>query len=169
MIVILYHQFPGFIADTHIKRVLFIGKIAVGCSSFFTERGGSKEERVKAAQLLSERQILGEKGERPIINIFPEGATTNGKCMLKMKKGAFGSLRAVRPAVLKWKQHFMTKISWTQDVVGFVKHQLLTASTGFTTVEHDILPVFCPNDYFFENHWNQDKEEKWEAFARVIR
>lgn len=33
-----------------------------------------------------------------------------------------------------------------------------------------IYPVFKPNDYFFENHWHKDKgEEKWEAYARVIR
>lgn len=31
------------------------------------------------------------------------------------------------------------------------------------------LPVFDPNDYFWAHHWNAEKEEKWEAYARVIR
>ena len=31
------------------------------------------------------------------------------------------------------------------------------------------MPVFAPNDYFWEHHWNEGKEEKWEAFARVVR
>ena len=30
------------------------------------------------------------------------------------------------------------------------------------------MPVFHPNDYFWEHHWD-GKEEKWEAFARAIR
>ena len=40
------------------------------------------------------------------------------------------------------------------------------------TVEVDCLPVFKPNDYFWEHHWKQEgtvTEEKWETYARVIR
>ena len=105
----------------------------------------------------------------PMIIIFPEGATTNGSCMLKFKKGAFASLRPVRPLVFIYKQHFTDKIMLTQDVVGFAKHQLLAGAIGAITVDMDILPVFAPNDYFWENHWQKDKEEKWEAYARVMR
>jgi hypothetical protein len=38
-------------------------------------------------------------------------------------------------------------------------------------IYHSELPVFKPNDFFWENHWkpNQDKEEKWQTFARVVR
>lgn len=31
------------------------------------------------------------------------------------------------------------------------------------------MPVFAPNDYFWKHHWNKDKEEKWEAYARAVR
>jgi hypothetical protein len=32
------------------------------------------------------------------------------------------------------------------------------------------LPIFKPNDFFWKNHWSSDSgEEKWEAFARVVR
>lgn len=54
-------------------------------------------------------------------------------------------------------------------MIGFEKSLLLFASYGFLYVEQDRLPVFCPNDYFWEHHWNKDKEEKWEAYARVMR
>lgn len=30
-------------------------------------------------------------------------------------------------------------------------------------------PVFKPNQYFWDNHWKEGKEEKWQAYARVIR
>jgi len=58
---------------------------------------------------------------------------------------------------------------YTQDIVGFEKHQLLDASLGVITAELDVLPTFCPNDYFWEHHWNEGKEEKWEAYARAIQ
>ena len=33
-----------------------------------------------------------------------------------------------------------------------------------------IYPVFKPNEFFWENHWNEKSgEQKWEAFARVVR
>ena len=31
------------------------------------------------------------------------------------------------------------------------------------------LPVFEPNDYFWQHHWNADKEQQWEAFAKAVR
>jgi hypothetical protein len=30
------------------------------------------------------------------------------------------------------------------------------------------MPVFRPNDYFWQHHWN-GKEEKWVAYARAMR
>ena len=36
----------------------------------------------------------------------------------------------------------------------------------------DCLPVFEPNDYFWEHHQKKDgteAEEKWETYARVVR
>lgn len=29
--------------------------------------------------------------------------------------------------------------------------------------------MFKPNDYFWQHHWQEGKEEKWEAYARVVR
>lgn len=29
--------------------------------------------------------------------------------------------------------------------------------------------MFEPNAYFWKNHWDSSKEEKWEAYARVMR
>jgi hypothetical protein len=30
------------------------------------------------------------------------------------------------------------------------------------------MPIFEPNEYFWQNHWD-GKEEKWEAYARAVR
>ena len=41
--------------------------------------------------------------------------------------------------------------------------------TFFMTLDEIELPVFAPNEFFWKNHWREGKEEKWEAFARVVR
>ena len=53
--------------------------------------------------------------------------------------------------------------------MGFEKHQFIDASIGAVTAKLDVLPTFEPNDYFWEHHWNEGKEEKWEAYARAIQ
>lgn len=55
----------------------------------------------------------------PILNIFPEGCTTNGTKLIQFKKGAFNSLRAVRPVVITYNSPEWG-LSPTQDVLGFV-------------------------------------------------
>ena len=57
----------------------------------------------------------------------------------------------------------------SQDVVGVLWAGFLGAASVFITVQVDYLPVFKPNDYFWEHHWQKDKEEQWEAYARVVR
>ena len=37
-----------------------------------------------------------------------------------------------------------------------------------TSVTVNELPVFAPNDYFWENHWN-GKDEKWKVYANAVR
>ena len=38
----------------------------------------------------------------------------------------------------------------------------------FATLHMKVYPVFKPNDYFWEHHWD-GKEQKWEAYARAVR
>ena len=47
----------------------------------------------------------------------------------------------------------------------YLVHTLQTVACVQTFTE---LPVFEPNDYFWEHHWD-GKEEKWLTYANVIR
>jgi len=98
--------------------------------------------------------------------MYPEGCSTNGQYMIKFKKGAFGSLRAVKPYVYNyWSYRGMITdgscmhiyVSWTM--------QLLSVYSKVTCLE---LPVFTPNDYFWENHWD-GKQDKVGLFADTMR
>ena len=45
---------------------------------------------------------------------------------------------------------------------------MLIVACPYCIVDLYEMPIFRPNDYFWENHMQQG-EEKWEAYARVIR
>lgn len=99
--------------------------------------------------------------------IYPEGATTNGEALVYFNKGAFASLRPVQPIVLKY--WTLGKIKASQDVLGISNHLNVIGLALAITLRVIELPVFAPNEYFWKHHWQEGKEEKWEAFARVVR
>lgn len=63
------------------------------------DKKDSTEQRSQLLEDIKERQIQAEKGELPPLLIYPEGATTNGSHLIKFKKGAFMSLRKIKPHV----------------------------------------------------------------------
>lgn len=87
--------------------------------------------------------------------------------MLQFKKGAFTSLRSVQPLYIE--TGYSGNISPSQASVGFLSHLEIIAGSGLLRIKVHYFPDFEPNDYFWKHHWQEGKEEKWEAFARVVR
>lgn len=114
------------------------------------------------------RQIAAEEGREPPIAMFAEGCTTNGTSIIKFKKGAFGALRKVKPYVQTfWSLTGITPAHGDAiSMLGFI-NVLVHCGISFNHIQE--LPVFEPNEYFWKNHWQEGKEEKWEAFARVMQ
>jgi lysophosphatidylcholine acyltransferase/lyso-PAF acetyltransferase len=98
-----------------------------------------------------ERQDILEKGEMnfPPLIIYPEGATTNNKVIMKFKKGAFFGLRSVQPVVYKY---WAPLISPAHDIMNVICHASYTLMNPFMVLKVKEYPVFKPNDYFFANH-----------------
>ena len=55
------------------------------------------------------------------------------------------------------------------DVSNYLFYMVRCMDTLIGTACLMRLPVFEPNEYFWEHHWNEGKEEKWVAFARAVR
>jgi len=104
----------------------------------------------------------------PPLLIYPEGATTNGSHIIKFKKGAFMSLRKIKPHVSTFKA-----ISGIRpvhgDAISIPDYCVVLFQVVFAIYTIQELPVFEPNEFFWKNHWQEGKEEKWEAYARVLR
>lgn len=105
-----------------------------------------------------------EKGLLPHLTIFPEGATTNNEYILKFKKGAFVGLKSIKPLAFK----YSSKISSYNGLLGIFAHFYLLQQNPYITLKIKECPVFQPNQYFWDNHLREG-EEKWEAYARVMR
>jgi len=124
---------------------------------------------VREAKLkeIEERQITAEKGENTPIMMCPEGATTNGNFLIKFKRGAFYSLRPVKPYFSKYWSLTNAK-PVHGDSIGLFAYFNLLPLPGFTMVTYHEMPDFKPNEYFWKHHWD-GKEEKWLAYARAVR
>ena len=159
---------PGFIAKDSVRQWPAIGYISeVILSSLFVSRSSGHEEKLKVVNQIKERQQNAEKGITNPICIFPEGATTNGEGLLKFKKGAFESMMPVQPICMKyWSARCNFQHGDASSTAAWICMSFQTVVTTFTVYQ---MPIFEPNDYFWINHWNAESEEKWEAYARVIR
>lgn len=87
--------------------------------------------------------------------------------MINFKKGAFASLLPVQPYCFKY---WSLRCRITHgDATHYHIWLIFAFQSVFSTVTMQELPIFAPNEYFWKNHWQEGREEKWEAFARVVR
>lgn len=55
--------------------------------------------------------------------------------------------------------YYSPGVSAAHDTFGVVNHMCCICLTYFVTMKVQELPVFAPNDYFWENHWKKGEEE----------
>jgi len=101
--------------------------------------------------------------------IFPEGTVTNGKFLLNFKKGAFYSLKPLKPVIINsvLNENFHLSIGCT----GIFVHLLRTLCYLYHNVTITELPIMVPTDYMYENYSKSHPEvkDKWEIFSIVAR
>ena len=103
LLFIFADPMPGFVAKEGVKVIPAVGFIASAVQSIFMHRQtADKNDKKRLMQQILERQEQAEKGEMPPLLIYPEGCTTNGKYIIKFKKGAFAALKPVKPIVFNY-------------------------------------------------------------------
>ena len=156
----------GFMAKTDTKNYPFVGEIAQGINCLFVNRK-SEADRAKVFKQLEEKQKNFYEGKdlAPLM-LFPEGTTTNGKYLLKFKKGAFYSLLPIKPQVLLIDDNINYSIACGVSSAAFNYFRSLCyfgCDIGLCE-----LPVIKPTEFMFE-HYSDLGKEKWEIFAEVTR
>ena len=99
------------------------------------------------------------------IIIHAEGGTTNGH-MIEFKKGAFQALLSVRPKAVKYNN--FGGVNPGSGILDGFAHHVMVIQNIFCILELYEMPIFRPNEYFWEHH-QKEGEEKWQTYARVIR
>lgn len=142
-------QPPSHVAKVTTKKVPFLGYVsqAVGC--LYTDRSGQKNVNQGLTDVISERQQMCEKGLYPPLIIYPEGGTSNGKQLLKFKRGAFMGLHSIQPIVIKYNSPFFDA---ENCILSYNVHGGLACSNIWQRINVKTLPVFVPNEYFWQHH-----------------
>jgi len=167
IVVGIAYFYPSFVAKSSVKKYAGVGIIAQAFDCLFLDRAGTKEEKVQLAKTIEVRQKQNISGERRPLVIYAEGATTNNECLIKFKRGPFGAGNSVQPVCLKY--YSPNGISVQNDNLSAL-HYFYCFMSPYYTLDMKIYPVFEPNQFFWDNHWNESSgEQKWEAYSRVVR
>lgn len=107
---------PGFMSKASIAKVPLVGLYARFLQSIFVERE-SGSDREKAIEMIEERIEKVKAGEKiNTLHVFAEGTTTNGKSILKFKKGAFIGGVPVKLFALKYRSNFDVSMNMIGDL-----------------------------------------------------
>jgi lysophosphatidylcholine acyltransferase/lyso-PAF acetyltransferase len=157
----------GFLAKEETKNYFLVGTISKGLNCLFVKRE-SKTDRERIFTELEKRQKDFYDGKilTPIC-LFPEGTTTNGKYILKFKRGAFYNLLPVKPQVMTLGND---KLNYSAAIgVGSTGWNYWRSLCYFgCNINVYDLPVIKPTEYMFEK-FSYLGTEKWEIFAEVTR
>ena len=156
----------GFLSKEETKKYFLVGTISIGLNCLFVKRE-SKEDRERIFIELEKRQKDFYEGKllTPIC-LFPEGTTTNGKYILKFKKGAFYSLLPIKPQIIL----LGNNLDYSCAIgVGSAAFNYFRSLCYFgCQINLCELPVIKPTEYMFEKYAYLGNE-KWEIFAEVTR
>jgi len=156
----------GFLAKEETKNYFLVGTISKGLNCLFVKRE-SKTDRERIFKELEKRQKDFYDGKilTPIC-LFPEGTTTNGKYILKFKRGAFYNLLPIKPQIILLGNNlnYSVAIGVGSPVMNYFR-SLCYFGCQINLCE---LPVIKPTEYMFEKYADLG-EEKWEIFAEVTR
>lgn len=154
---ILVHLSVGqvsFTAKAATTKIPFVGPVSKSIGCLYFDRGDSKS-RKDVMVSLEERYKLIKEGKYPQLIMNAEGGTTNGRYLVKFKKGAFVGNYPCKPVVLKYKSN---TIDMEQCIMLIYHHIILCGVSAGCYVEYYTMPVFEPNDYFFKNHQREGEE-----------
>ena len=156
----------GFMAKDETKDVPLVGIIAKGINCLFVKRE-SEADRERIFSVLEQRQRDFYEGNilAPLL-LFPEGTTTNGKYILKFKKGAFYNLLPIKPQLILLEDNpdFSVGIGVSSVELNYFR-SLCYCGCKMYLCE---LPVIKPTEYMWKNYSDLGNE-KWEIFAEVTR
>eukprot|EP01129_Flabellula_baltica_P008064 TRINITY_DN3177_c0_g1_i1.p1 TRINITY_DN3177_c0_g1~~TRINITY_DN3177_c0_g1_i1.p1 ORF type:complete len:489 (+),score=74.37 TRINITY_DN3177_c0_g1_i1:21-1487(+) len=101
--LLVYLMTPSFVAKAEVTKYPILGSLITGINCILVDRTSvnSKTETLEAIISRANQSYSEGEPDNPLL-IFPEGTTTNGKCMISFKNGAFIPGTPVQPICIKY-------------------------------------------------------------------
>ena len=136
-------KFVTFLSKEENRKIPVFGFIieALGHLTISRDTKAVKSERNAMLDIIAERQLKAEAGLCPPLVIYPEGCTSNSKYVLQFKRGAFYTLRSVKPYFTQTKclTSFMPVHGDPSSLVDYV---IMSFAVGICIYTLNDLPVF---------------------------
>jgi 1-acyl-sn-glycerol-3-phosphate acyltransferase len=138
MFVLGCFAIPTVVSNTQPAHLPFVGRAIRTFQPIFVSRE-DKDSRLKALNEMKRRSQ--SKGVWSHIVVFPEATTTNGKCVIHFKSGAFQPGLPVLPMLVKYSENTM---KWSVDGLHPLLGFFLTICRPHNGLEVEFLPVHKP-------------------------
>ena len=164
-ILLIIGESPSFLSKMSVKKIPLVGGYAKMHQVIFMDRN-NKKDRENILGIIQERAEKAVEGKFNPMIIFPEGTTTNGRAMMKFKKGGFFLPYPITVTALWWDGHFIPCL----DLITAPRSALIFLSSFRNKVSY--MRIKQPIDplWILKKHGREVGEEgNWEIIAKEIK
>lgn len=162
---LLVNESPAFLAKHTIIKMPVVSMMAKLHQVLFIKRGDEKQRKI-TLDLIEERVKLAMQGQINPIIIFPEGTTTNGRGMMKFKKGAFEFEKPIKVYSLYYSGRFLPCLDLTKPAPSlFIVMCLFINEVKYMRFKEPIDP-----HYILKKHGRKPGQEgNWQIVSDEIK
>lgn len=128
----------------------------------------SQKNKNKVLTLLTERAERASQGKITPMCVFPEGTVSNGRSLMKFKKGAFLGTEPIKVMALKWGDD--TKFSNSMSNINIICCVFFAFCQPQLTLEvHEVDQDFDPDFSFKRRGIKREGEDSWQYVADDVK
>ena len=156
---------PSFLSKYSVSKIPIVSHVARLYQTLFIKRK-SAQDRALLLEAIEERVDLASKGEAGPIMIFPEGTTTNGRAMMKFKRGAFVHEKPIKVTSLYYSGDFLPCLDLTRAINSIFLIMCLPYSRiTYKSIRQPVDPL-----WILKKHGRKPgMEDNWEVIAKEVK
>jgi 1-acyl-sn-glycerol-3-phosphate acyltransferase len=162
-VFVLFQKRIAFLSKASIAKAPIFGGLAIDRQSVFVNRDDAKNKNA-VIDKLKKRADLSSQGRIHPLCVFPEGTVSNGRSIMKFKKGAFMSDKPIR--VMSMKYGGDLDFSGSMSNINILTCFAFTLSQPYITLEiHELDQDFDPAYSFTSRGIKNEGEDAWKYVA----
>jgi 1-acyl-sn-glycerol-3-phosphate acyltransferase len=166
-VFLLFQEAMAFLSKEAVAKAPFFGTFAVDRQCIFVNRDETKDKE-RVLEILKERMEKASHGKISPICVFAEGTVSNGRSLMKFKKGAFVTDTPIKIMGIKWGSdtQFCPSIANINIIVAI----FFTWCQPFTDLEvHELDQDFDPLYSYNRRGIKTRDENSWEYVAEDVK